>query len=341
MQDAVISDSGTAEVPPGEAFRRGYSNLAHLRADIAAAHATSLRRSVLTAAADHMSIPSLALAVPLFIAQVMPTWVALLSGITVVVLMGRQLRALECLVHEASHFNWSRRHRCLNDLLAVLLAVIPTGALLPEYRRSHLLHHGQFGTAADPDRQRYEELGIEDIDRTRLIRFTAGIIRRYGKYQRGWLGSLGEKPLIVMLPPAWATTTCAFPAWLVGGTASAAIAVGLWLAAYVVVLPVVRFVGESDEHLYRDGETVFDATVSNLGIVQRLLFHPHGDGYHTVHHLWPGVPHHRLARLHQTLLSRDPAYAGRLRYRKRTLSAPGSREKLFPLASRVGETSRR
>ena len=79
------------------------------------------------------------------------------------------------------------------------------------------------------------------------------------------------------------------------------------------------FVGESGEHAYRGTTTVFEATVSSLGLAQRLMFHPHGDGYHTVHHMWPGVPHFRIGRLHRVLIERDPEFAARLRFRTRVL----------------------
>jgi hypothetical protein len=38
--------------------------------------------------------------------------------------------------------------------------------------------------------------------------------------------------------------------------------------------------------------------------------------------MWPGVPHHRIARLHHALLATDQAYMSGLRYRMRVLSPP-------------------
>lgn len=50
------------------------------------------------------------------------------------------------------------------------------------------------------------------------------------------------------------------------------------------------------------------------------------DGFHTVHHMWPGVPHHALRLLHATLLTEDAAgYAARLRNRTSVLQSPGVR----------------
>ncbi|MFI7275334.1 fatty acid desaturase [Streptomyces sp. NPDC049879] len=239
-----------------------------------------------------------------------------------VLLAARQLRALECLVHEASHFNWSRKHRTLGDVLATLLAGVPTGARIADYRSSHLVHHGRFGTSADPDRQRYEELGLEDLDRSGVAPLTLGLLRRFGPYQRGWLATLGSAPVAAALPFAWCAAVVVLPAWLLGDTAWAALAGAAWLATHLLALPALRFLAESGEHVYREADTVFAATVSNLGFLQRALIHPHGDGHHTVHHLWPGVPHHQLARLHRLLLERNAEYRTGLRYRTRVLESP-------------------
>src|SRR5262249_40921301 len=78
-----------------------------------------------------------------------------------------------------------------------------------------------------------------------------------------------------------------------------------WLVAFALVLPLIRFVGEADEHDY-EATTESAATFSSLGRLQRLLFHPHGDGYHAEHHRYPPIPHHHLRRMRSTLLVIDP-----------------------------------
>ena len=45
--------------------------------------------------------------------------------------------------------------------------------------------------------------------------------------------------------------------------------------------------------------SVAEATTSNIGLLDRLLIHPHGDGYHVAHHLWPRIPHHQLPAFHR------------------------------------------
>ncbi len=309
------------EAPAIKSFPRGYRNPPQLRAEIAAAHRTGFFRTSASALTDGLAIQLLLVLAAVILVRDLPLlWESLLAIITIV-LCGRQFRALECLVHEAAHFNWSRGHRVANDLAANLLAGFPCGAQLTGYRRSHLLHHGRFGTTEDPDRRRYEELQLEDLPRTSALAYVGAMLPRLYRYQLSWLRESGN-PAEIGKALLWAVLMVVTPSYLLGQTPAALLAAGLWALSFFGSLTVIRFVAEANEHQYRTGTTVFSATVSNLGWIQRAVFHPHGDGYHSVHHLWPGVPHHRIARLHETLLDKDPVYAANVLVRTATLSQP-------------------
>lgn len=238
------------------------------------------------------------------------------------VLIARQLRALENLTHEASHYNWSRHHRRWNDVLGWLLSGLPTDGRLSAYRESHLRHHGRFGTLDDPDRRRYAELDLEALNRTSPWAFASSVVVRITRYQIGWLREVKTDLLASAGILLWSAVCAALPATLLGGPVTGVLAEVVWLASAFVVLPVLRLIAEADEHIYSDCDTVFDATISNVGLVQRVLIHPHADGYHTVHHLWPGIPHHALRRVHRTLMTHDPDYARRIRMRRGVLDTP-------------------
>ncbi len=121
----------------------------------------------------------------------------------------------------------------------------------------------------------------------------------------------------------WFTVTALIPSWWCFGPVAGVVAVAEWLVTLLVALPILRFVAESGEHIYTGTDTVFDATVSNVGLLHRIVVHPHNDGYHTVHHLWPGIPHYRIHRVHRHLLRHDAdGYANRLRYRTHVLQEP-------------------
>ncbi|MGY4929175.1 fatty acid desaturase family protein [Streptomyces sp. 900105755] len=297
----------------------------HARQVIAAAHSTKLWLSTAQAVVDQTVIVAI---------LVFGAWPAFWTGWHTVagpavagigaVLLGRQYRALECMAHEASHYNWTRANRHLNDLLATALAGVPTGTRLDVYRASHFLHHRRFGTQDDPDLVNYRQLRLEELDRGNVLLFARDSLSRMPAYRRRWkvtsmgMGNLPLRPLV------WAVVLAIVPAGFVWGSWSAVVAAaGLWLLGYGVALPVVRFLGESSEHIYTGSQTVFESTVSNLGLLQRFLIHPHGDGYHTAHHLWPSVPHHQIRKLHRRLVASDPdGYAAQLRHRTRFLSQP-------------------
>jgi fatty acid desaturase len=106
-------------------------------------------------------------------------------------------------------------------------------------------------------------------------------------------------------------------------TADLGFALLVWahmLVAFGLVLPVIRMLGESGEHRYLAGDTAFNATISNLGWAHRWVIHPHGDGHHSLHHLWSSVPHHQIRRMHQTLVDLDRTnFAATIQWRRKVL----------------------
>lgn len=319
---APAEQLGSAGLPTTSPYAKGYRAPDTVRAVVAAAHRTRLARSVAAALADHAVALGLTVGAAWTVLH-LPWPVAALAVAVAAAGLARQLRALEAMVHEGSHFNWSRHHRTTNDVLALLLAGAATGAQVRDYRTSHLRHHGRFGTAEDPDRTRYAELDLEQLPRTSYLALGRAILVRLPRYQLGWLETFGDSRGAVLLPLVWVAVVVLPVGALLLGPAGGLVAAGVWLLGLLVALPVVRLLGESSEHVYSDATTVFDATVSNLGGGQRFFLHPHNDGYHTLHHLWPGVPHHQLRRLHEELLLADPdGYGARLRARHRLLEHP-------------------
>jgi fatty acid desaturase len=318
----TVVDDPAVETPFAD-YRRGYSPPKAMRSTIADAHRTRFGLTLAVAVGDHLVV-FLMIAAAGWSALHTSAVVCVIITVLAVLVVSRQLRALECLVHESSHFNWSRGHRRWNDVLAFVLAGMPTGARISGYRASHLLHHGRFGTAQDPDRQRYLELGLEGLRVQSRWGVARHLIRQLPRYQIGWMRALRASPVYALLPLLW-TVIAVAPTALILGSRAAVVGALVWLVSYVLVLPVIRLIGEASEHVYAGTDTVFDATISNLGGWQRLVVHPHNDGYHTVHHMWPGVPHHALRKLHESLIEQDPdGYGRRLRYRTRMLEVPRS-----------------
>jgi fatty acid desaturase len=310
------------EVP----YPRGYSAPAGFREAIHRLHRTSLARSLLAVVSDHLAIFALILA-GLAAYRVLPLGFpgAVAVNLLALVGVGRFQRGLECMGHEASHYNWDRCNRGRNNLLGNALAALPVFATVGEYRQAHLTHHRRLGTREDPDLQRYLELDIEALDRTGAARFALGVARRLPRYLVSWWHVVGTSRTTVAKALAWHAVIVVLPLTLFAGPVLALAVWANWAIAFVVVLPVLRFVGEAAEHNYTGSGTLFEVTMINDGWIHRLLIHPHNDGLHLTHHLWPGVPHHQLRRLHRLVAEADPkGYAARIRCRTRLLEQPSA-----------------
>jgi fatty acid desaturase len=310
-QELRAAETSTRGLP------RGYKLPAAARPILTAAAKTDLRRSTLTALGD------MALFIGAGVAAaaahlVLPAVAAWVVSLVAVVVMGRCGRALECMVHEASHRNWQRQGRW-NDLLANLLAGFPTASQVGEYRRSHMVHHARLGSDDDPDIQRYEKFDLEAMTGLRGGELVKGVVRRLPAYNWSWYTTIGTSAVTLLLGTVWYGVVIGGVS-LVGGLSFGLMVWAHMLVAFGLVLPVIRMLGEAGEHRYLAGDTAFNATISNLGWAHRWIIHPHGDGHHSLHHLWSSVPHHQIAKMHLTLAELDAAnFAGQIQWRKKVL----------------------
>ena len=299
---------------------RGYQLPDAAKPVLKAASRTSLARTTLTAAGDLGALLALSLGGAAAHAA-LPAPAAWAVTVLVVLVIGRFGRAQECLVHEASHRNWQRNGR-LNDMLANVLAGFPTASQVGAYRRQHVIHHAHLGSPEDPDIQRYEEFKLEELTGVGGWKLVKGIARRLPRYNWGWYRTIGTNPITLVLTGGWFLAVFA-AIGLLTSTGTAVTAWAHWLAGYALVLPTIRMIGEAEEHRYLAGNTVFNATISNIGWAQRWIVHPHGDGYHTLHHLWSSVPHHQIRDMHEALVGLDTdSYGAGIFWRAKVLETP-------------------
>ena len=296
---------------------RGYKLPAAARPILTAAAKTDLGRSTMTALGDLTLFIGTAAAAALA-HVVLPLPLAWAVSLVALVVIGRCGRALECMVHEASHRNWQRQGRW-NDLLANVLAGFPTASQVGEYRRSHMVHHARLGSEDDPDIIRYEKFDLEAMTGLSGGQLAKGVVRRLPAYNWSWYTTIGTSPTTLALSGAWFAVVAGVTALL----ASPSVAIVAWLHFVVglgLALPVIRMLGEAGEHRFIAGDTAFNATISNLGWAHRWIIHPHGDGHHSLHHLWSSVPHHQIRKMHLTLAKIDrDNFASMIQWRKKVL----------------------
>jgi fatty acid desaturase len=307
--------------PPASRFKRGYRVLRSARHLLVAWRATSLWLSVGAAVADALSI----LAVIGLHLQ-LTGWVAAVLYPVALLFIARQLRSLEVLVHEGSHWNFTR-HKHLNDRVVNVVAAYPVFQDVEKFRESHLVHHELLGHEHDPCRVRFFDLGWNELDRTSARRYLAAMVRKLWAYSASWWRLIGSNLPVLAAGVLWHLLAFVLPLALLisaggaGGSGPAELLLRgawVWLAyvgvAFVLVLPPMRFIAEAAKHDYEKGTTTKTGTFSNIGPLHWML-HPHGDGFHLLHHLDPSIPHHRLKAVHGWLMENDPAYAsGRTRH---------------------------
>lgn len=175
-------------------------------------------------------------------------WLCLLVWPIAMLFAGRTMRGLECLVHEASHYNFTRKRR-LNDALADGLCAWPVLSQVAKYRKSHMVHHRAFEHETDPDRIRFEKLGLTMLDRSDPWRLALGIARRLLPYIPGWWWAIGVDLATMLRFAVWHVALFLLPmGLLLGWGAGLTLWLLTWAAPVFFVLPVVRFI---DDEAYR------------------------------------------------------------------------------------------
>jgi len=147
----------------------------------------------------------------------------------------------------------------------------------------------------------------------------AGVIRRLVPYVPGWWWAIGVDLGTVVRFVSWHLVLVLVMTAAIGVKFTIIAWVLGWAIPCLVVLPILRFIGEIEEHQY-PVVTLLDSTNTNMGFFQSAILHPHGDGYHTLHHIYPTIPFFRIARAHRALIKVDPNnYGRRVPVRTKTL----------------------
>jgi fatty acid desaturase len=290
---------------------------------------TNLLFAVFVALKDHFIICAAA-AIGVLLYYYASIWLWLPANLAACYLIARCQRGFEVQVHDVCHYNWTR-HTRLNDLLGNILVALPSFNLISSYRDSHRYHHIYFGQMLDPDRQRYEEFGIEELDRDRWLNYLMGMAAQLPTYTASWWKMIGLSPKVLVPSLGWHLVFLISPLAIIFGWRLALVIWAVyWLLPFMLILSVIRFIGEGGEHNYRASRTVFEGSNINQGLIPRLLVYAHGDGYHMIHHLFPSIPLHKLQRTHEFLIDADPHDYG-LKYMHRT--------KIFQKAFKEQETN--
>jgi fatty acid desaturase len=232
---------------------------------------------------------------------------ACLYVIVITIIASRQ-RALECLIHEATHVNLSPNVK-INDALAWIFAALPLGHNVKTERFSHLIgHHKNFwDTDLDPDYRRYRLTGVDQLPTSSYTKLLQILTKGFIPYIKSTVPTFflpkGEDQRIRLL-------RLGFWAVVIISSSLTGLLIPLllyWVVPFLTILILVRYIGEASEHAALGCTDELSTTRNNLGWLNEHFIHPRGDAYHLVHHLYPKVPYHEIAKVH-SLLMKDPVY---------------------------------
>lgn len=324
------------QIKPERRYKRGYDTQ-HLSQEVrnvlkdaeACRPFARIREATLTV----MSIPAIGF---LTVAAILALWssqitpmvqigLSVLAYLVACIIIARQLRGLEIMVHDASHLTWVRSRPKLNHFLADIFVGAPVLSSVKAYWKSHRIHHGQYGSHKDPCRMRFASMGVNDIDLSTHWKIARAVVAWLPGYNAAYYREIGSQSIIQWaIFIGWHSCVLVLPLAIflthgVGFELKVGIAMAVfgwvifWVLPAMVFLPVIRSIAETEEHDYEAGDTEFETTFTNDGWLHRLLIHPKNDAYHVIHHLFPNIPEAEHHWVHALLMEHDEKYQNALR----------------------------
>ena len=252
-------------------------------------------------------------------------WPNPLTILAACVLFGGRQMALAALMHESAHRSLFKS-RWMNDVLGKWLTGAPIIEDIDEYRPYHFQHHkytGQphKGKTGDPDLVliraypvgakslrrwlRNDLLGVTGLRlyKTRIGMKLGLIGRERGRIVRTWPEG-GMRELGSRIVKNYSAPIVVHAAVITGLALLGVAWLYLpWLVAQLTVFHFVMRVRVIAEHgmTERGGNMLRNTRTTRARWFNKLFFAPHNLNYHLEHHLYPGVPCYRLAKLHRRL----------------------------------------
>ncbi len=252
--------------------------------------------------------------------QVAAEWVALLAAASLAIhcshplvsalsvfLIATRQHALLTLMHEFSHYQFSRRHQSLNDFLGDVFTALPFFITVHGFRRNHLAHHRHTCTELDPNwaaMARRPQYAFPKTKRQFLIEilkhagglYSLAELKRY-TVDAGMAVDLpaGVRALRAVFFISVLALTAALHAW--------AELLLYWLLPLSTVLMAILYIRDVGEHAGMARSGILHSRTVLCTWWERFLIGQNNVGYHAEHHLFPSVPHCRLRQLHRHLMN--------------------------------------
>ena len=257
--------------------------------------------------------------------QYPPMLLTILPLVAVMFFIGTRLRGLNNIVHECSHYTFSRE-RSDNVILGSICASLVLGSF-HDYRDEHLTHHAHLGDyEKDLDLQGIQHFRLEDAltPRTILRHILTPIL---GLHLRHYVsvnlsardGAIYRALKIALIAVAVALLVIdPLPALLL-----------VWIP-FLWVYTAINYWMDCIDHagLVHAGDELEASRNVRLPKFAHMVLFPRNDGYHLIHHLFPQVPTQHFAACHERLLT-SAEYRAQVEGRP----TPGRKSDSEPLAT--------
>jgi dihydrorhizobitoxine desaturase len=248
-----------------------------------------------------------------------PIWLlALLAGW---ILIGTRMRGLATLLHESSHKALSKNH-ALNFAFGTVCSGWWILQRWHRYHQSHVTEHHPFlgNEQRDPDTMQYVSQGLprENPDTfiiknvLQLLTGIKAIVNLPYLLRDRLLPAKGSK----LTKQEWLELAGFVLAWI---SLLAILAwnswfdefVLVWVIPYLTVFQAANWLIETSEHfplIWTESASINQTRNRKGSALENFFFGIHGENWHKIHHLRPGIPFWRLAEAHEIMM-RDPIYA--------------------------------
>lgn len=226
--------------------------------------------------------------------------------IVCITLIATRQHALLVLMHEYSHYQFSRKRPLLNDLVGDVLTAFPFLITIHGFRRNHMPHHRYASTDDDPD-----WIASMKKDRYRFPKTRKQVCLEIVKHCAGWYtfsdlkGYTIDSGMAIDLPRFTRISRAVFLTGFVVATSWFGWWWNVflyWIVPLATVLMAILYLRDMGEHFGMPSPGIAGSRTVLAGAIERLLICQNGVNFHTEHHLFPSVPFFRLHRLHRALM---------------------------------------
>lgn len=105
----------------------------------------------------------------------------------------------------------------------------------------------------------------------------------------------------------------------------------LWICPLIYVFPYLMLLREIYQHANAGTDDLNNSRIMHVDPFTRWAFLGYGNDYHLVHHLYPNIPHDRLAEVHNALLRESGDYATAVAESYGVVIAPENRRSILDM----------